>query len=59
MFLYLPNLTISFLTICEIITFKVEEKVFFAPTKGDNSLLGSKKPLSQVDMKCASLVSYS
>jgi hypothetical protein len=38
----LPNLTLSFLTICEIITFKVEEKVFFAPTKGNN-LLGSKR----------------
>jgi hypothetical protein len=39
----LPNITLSFLTICEIITFKVEEKVFFAPAKGDSSLLGSKK----------------
>jgi hypothetical protein len=39
----LPNLTLSFFTICEIITFKVKEKVFFAPAKGDSSLLGSKK----------------
>jgi hypothetical protein len=39
----LPNLTLSFLTICKIITFKVEVKVFFAPTKGDSNLLGSKK----------------
>jgi hypothetical protein len=39
----LPNLTLSVLTICEIITFKVEKKVFFALPKGDSSLLGSKK----------------
>jgi hypothetical protein len=43
MSLCLPNLTLSFLTICEIITFKVEEKVFFPLRKGDSSLLGSKK----------------
>jgi hypothetical protein len=30
----LPNLTFSFLTICEIITFTIEKKVFFAPAKG-------------------------
>jgi hypothetical protein len=29
--------------VCEIITFKVEEKVFLPLQKGDNSLLGSKK----------------
>jgi hypothetical protein len=51
----LPNLTLSLLTICEIITFKIEERVFFAPAQGG---LGPKKPLSQVDMKCASLDSY-
>jgi hypothetical protein len=39
----LPNLTLSFLTICEILTFKVEEKVFFALVRGDSNLLGSKK----------------
>jgi hypothetical protein len=39
----LPNLTLSFLTVCEIITFKVEEKVFLPLPKGDSSLLGSKK----------------
>ena len=39
----LPNLTLSFLTICEIITFKVEEKVLLLLQKRDNSLLGSKK----------------
>jgi hypothetical protein len=39
----LPNITLSFLTICEIITFKVEEKVFLPLQKGDSSLLGSKK----------------
>jgi hypothetical protein len=43
MFICLPNLTLSFLTICEIITFKVEEKVFLPLAKGDSSLLGSKK----------------
>jgi hypothetical protein len=39
----LSNLIISFLTICKIITFKVEEKVYFTMPKGDSSLLGSKK----------------
>jgi hypothetical protein len=39
----LPNITLSFLTICEIIKFKVEEFIFFAPAKGGQSLLGSKK----------------
>jgi hypothetical protein len=39
----LPNITLSFLTICEIKTFKVEEKVFLPLQKGDSSLLGSKK----------------
>jgi hypothetical protein len=39
----LPNLALSFLTICEIITFKVEEKVFFTFAHGDSSLLGSQK----------------
>jgi hypothetical protein len=36
----LPNLTLSFLTICEIVTFKVEEKVFFAPAKGGQQSFG-------------------
>jgi hypothetical protein len=39
----LPNLTLSFLIICEIITFKVEEIIFLPLPKGNNSLLGSKK----------------
>jgi hypothetical protein len=39
----LPNLTHSFLTICEIIKFKVEKKFFSSLRNGDNSLLGSKK----------------
>jgi hypothetical protein len=43
MSIYLPNLTLSFLIICEIITFKVEEKVFFAPARGYSSPSGSKK----------------
>jgi hypothetical protein len=47
----LPNLTFSFLTICEIITFKVEEKVFSAPAKGDSNHLGPKKPLFKLDLE--------
>jgi hypothetical protein len=39
----LPNLTLSFLTICEIITFKVEEKVFLAPAKGGQQCFGVQK----------------
>jgi hypothetical protein len=39
----LPNLTLSILTICEIVTFKVEKKVFFAPAKGGQQSFGSKK----------------
>jgi hypothetical protein len=38
----------SFLTICEIITFKVEEKVSLPLQKGDNSLLGSKKTIFSI-----------
>jgi hypothetical protein len=36
----LTNITLSFLTICEIITFKVEEKVFLAPTKRGQQSFG-------------------
>jgi hypothetical protein len=39
----LPNLTLSFLTICEIITFKVEEKVFFATVEGGQQSFGVQK----------------
>jgi hypothetical protein len=39
----LPNLTLSFLTICEIITFKVEEKVSFALAKGGQHFFGVQK----------------
>jgi hypothetical protein len=39
----LPNLTLSFLIICEIITFKVEEKVFFAPAKEGQQSFGVQK----------------
>jgi hypothetical protein len=39
----LPNLILSFLTICEIIKFKVQEKVFLPLPKGDNRLLGPEK----------------
>jgi hypothetical protein len=35
--------TFIFLTICEIITFKVEEKVFFAPAKGGHQSFGVQK----------------
>ena len=37
-----PNLTLSFLTICKIITFKVKEKVFF---HCDQGVLEAKKPI--------------
>jgi hypothetical protein len=48
----LPNLTLSVLTICEIITFKVEEKVFFAPAKrGTTVFWGPKKPFLKVDLE--------
>jgi hypothetical protein len=48
----LPNLTLSFLTICEIITFKVEEKSFFCPyPRGTTVFWGPRKPLFQVDME--------
>ena len=39
----LLNLTLSFLTICEIIKFKVKEKLFLPLSEGDSGLLGSKK----------------
>jgi hypothetical protein len=39
----LPNLTLSFLTICKIITFKVEEKVFFAFVRGGQQSFGVQK----------------
>jgi hypothetical protein len=39
----LPNLTFSFITICEIITFKVEEKVFSATAKGGQQSFGVQK----------------
>ena len=51
----LANLTLSFLTICKIITFKVEEKVFWPCPRGTTIFWDPKKPLSQVYMKCASL----
>jgi hypothetical protein len=39
------NLRHSFLTICKIITFKVEEKVFFAALEGDCSVLEAKNTI--------------
>jgi hypothetical protein len=41
--LCLPNLTLSFLTICEIITSKLKKKFFSPLQNGDSSLLESKK----------------
>jgi hypothetical protein len=39
-----PNLIHSFLTVCEIITFKVDKKKFFFPMpKGDNRVLKTQK----------------
>jgi hypothetical protein len=38
-----PNLKFSFLAICEIITFKVEEKVFFGPAQGVQHCFGGQK----------------
>jgi hypothetical protein len=40
-----PNLTHSFLTICEIITFKVEENVFYHFSERDSSVLEAKKTI--------------
>jgi hypothetical protein len=46
---YPPNLAHSFLTICKITTFKVEEKGFFLYLR-DTSVGGQKKPFIEVDM---------
>jgi hypothetical protein len=43
MYICLPNLILAFLTICKIIIFKVEEKVFLPLSNEDSSLLGTKK----------------
>jgi hypothetical protein len=40
-----PNLTHSFLTVCEIITFKVEKKVFPSAPERDSSVLKAKKTI--------------
>jgi hypothetical protein len=45
MYICLPNITLSFLTIYEIITFKVEEKDFFALAKGGPQSFGVQKNL--------------
>jgi hypothetical protein len=39
------NLTHSFLTICKIITFKVDKKVFSLAPKGDSRVLKAKKSI--------------
>jgi hypothetical protein len=41
-----PNLVHSFLTVCEIITFKVDKKVFFPMPKEDNIVLKAQKTTS-------------
>jgi hypothetical protein len=38
-----PNLVHSFLTVCEIITFKVDKKDFFPVPEGDNRILKAQK----------------
>jgi hypothetical protein len=43
MFICPPNLTHSFHTVCKIIRFKVEKKVFFLVLKGYSRVLGAKK----------------
>jgi hypothetical protein len=40
-----PNLTYSFLTVCEIITFKVDRKVFSTVPEGYNRVLEAKKTI--------------
>jgi hypothetical protein len=40
-----PNLRHSFLTVCEIIRFKVKEKVFSTTPKRYSSVLGAKKTI--------------
>jgi hypothetical protein len=40
-----PNLTHSFLTICKIITFKVDKKVFSPVPEGDNRVSKAKKTI--------------
>jgi hypothetical protein len=39
----LPNFMHSFLTVCEIITFKVDKKVFFPVPKEDSRVLEAQK----------------
>jgi hypothetical protein len=40
-----PNLTHSFLTVCEIITFKVEEEVFFHCVREGQQCFGGQKTI--------------
>jgi hypothetical protein len=46
-----PNLTHSFLTVCKIITFKVEKNKIPLCPKGQQSFEGKKKPYFKVDME--------
>jgi hypothetical protein len=54
-----PNLTYSALTICKIITFKVEEKVFSPMPEGYNRVSEAPKPFFEGDMECYSPYSCS
>jgi hypothetical protein len=40
-----PNLVHSFLTVCKIIIFKVDKKVFFPVPKGDSRVLKAQKTI--------------
>jgi hypothetical protein len=42
------NLTQSFFTVCKITMFKVDEKVFFLVTKGNNKVLEAKKTIFRI-----------
>ena len=52
MYSCIPNLSFGFLTICEIITFKVEEKVILLVAKGMEVFLEPKK--NQFQYMCVS-----
>ena len=53
-----PNLVYSFLTVCEIIIFKVDKKVSFFPMpKGDSRVWRPKKQIFQVGMDYATFYS--
>jgi hypothetical protein len=57
--MYPQNLIRSFHTICQIVTFIVEKKVFSSVPKGYNSVLGAKNPYFEVGVDQETLNSYS